>query len=160
MTFLLLCGQWLSAQESKTDFKKNHVSLNLVGNGIGISVQYARTLMVKENGFLNLGVGIGAVPFSGGISVPHFVSYNLGKNGNYLELGIGGTYWTGKDNATAENDQLSGYHLYPIIGYQRLSNKHFNFRIYANPFVHLSGEYLYENWSVTPFLGIGFGYSF
>lgn len=130
------------------------------GTGLFVSVNYSRILLVKSNYFINASVGIGTVPFTGGITLPHQVTFNLGKKSSFLELGIGGSYWSSKSNSSGYTETVNSYQLCPIIGWRKHFNNNLIFRAYANPLFHISGENYIEDYSVVPYLGISLGYSF
>jgi hypothetical protein len=140
--------------------RKNTIDLSVGGNGLFASVNYSRILLVKSDFFITTSVGIGTVPFTGGITLPHQVTFNLGKKNSFLELGVGGSYWSGKSNASGYTETINSYQLSPIIGWRNYFNNNLIFRIYANPLFHISGEYYIENYSVIPYLGISLGYGF
>jgi hypothetical protein len=145
---------------SKLVKRKNNIDLTIGGTGLFASVNYNRILLVKSNYFINASVGIGTVPFIGGITLPHQVTFNLGKKSSFLELGIGGSYWNSKSNASGYTETVNSYQLSPIIGWRKHFNNNLIFRAYANPLIHISGEYYIENYSIIPYLGISLGYSF
>lgn len=158
---LSICLATVFAQEQETLVsKKNQVSFNLAGNGIGVSINYGRSFLLSSTRFMEIAVGVGSVPFSGGISVPHQITYNLGRNGNFLEFGLGGTFWQGTENATANQTTISSYQIYPLVGFRKQFKSHILLKAYLNPFIHVSGEYLYENYDIVPYGGISIGYSF
>ena len=140
--------------------RRNNIDLSIGGTGLFASVNYNRIILVKSNYFINASVGIGTVPYAGGITIPHQVTFNLGGKSSFLELGIGGTYWTGKTNESAYTETFYSYQLSPVIGWRKHFNNNLIFRVYANPLFHISGEYYIENYSVIPYLGISLGYSF
>ena len=139
---------------------KNSVDATIGGMGLGISVNYSRTIVVKEKYFVVASAGIGSIPSIGGYTIPHQVTFNLGSNGNYMELGLGGSYWNGKTNSSGYTETATSYNISPIIGWRKHFNNNLIFRIYANPLFHISGEYFYENNAVVPYLGMSLGYGF
>ncbi|MCK5137059.1 MAG: hypothetical protein KAR19_14835 [Bacteroidales bacterium] len=165
IAFCLLLSPIVYSQENNGDLKKilerkNSVDLTIGGTGLFLSVNYSRILAVKSNYFINTSVGIGTVPFIGGISLPHQVTFNLGKKSSFLELGIGGNFWSGKSNSSGYTETINSYHISPIIGWRKNFKNNLVFRAYANPLIYLSGEHFLENLSVTPFLGVSLGYAF
>ncbi len=140
--------------------RKNSIDLTIGGNGLFASVDYNRTLFIKSNYFVSASVGLGTVPFVGGITIPHQVTFNLGKKNSFIELGIGGSYWSGESNASGYTETLSSYQLSPIIGWRKHFNNNLIFRLYVNPLFHVFGEYYIENYSVLPYLGVSLGYCF
>jgi len=162
---LLLLSIMTYSEESNSNSKKiverrNNVDFSVGGNGLFASVNYSRILLVKSNYFINASVGINTLPFVGGITLPHQVTFNFGKSSSFLELGIGGSYWSGKSNASGYTETINSYLLSPIIGWRKHFKNNLIFRAYANPLFHISGEYYIEDYSVIPYLGISLGYSF
>jgi hypothetical protein len=140
--------------------KNNSIDLSIGGLGLGISINYSRTLAIKEKYFVVASVGVGAIPSIGGVSIPHSVSYNIGKGSNFLELGLGGCYWQGKSNDSGYTESIHSYQLAPIVGWRKNFANNLNLRLFASPLIHISGEYFYENKDLTPYLGLSFGYGF
>ncbi len=150
-------------QESSSGLltRKNSVRITLGGNGIIFSGEYARILRVKPACFLEGSIGAGVIPFSGGVVIPHQITWNRGKSTNFLELGLGGSFWTGKTDASAYEERDYSYSLSPVIGYRKLLlKKTCTFRIFLTPLIHVAGAYVYQNWPVTPWGGISFGFNF
>jgi hypothetical protein len=140
--------------------RKNNIDLTIGGNGLFVSINYNRILLTRSNYFINTSVGIGTDLFSGGITIPHQVTFNIGKKNSFIELGIGGSYWSGKSNESGYTETLNSYQLSPIIGWRKHFSNNLIFRVYANPLFHISGVYYIENYSVIPYLGVSLGYSF
>jgi len=139
---------------------KNSIDISLGGLGLFVSANYARTLMVRPTFFVVASAGIGTVPGIGGISVPHQITFNLGKKTSFLELGVGGSYWTGKSNSSGFTESINSYNLSPIIGWRKIIKSSFVFRVFASPLIHVLGEYYIEDYSVVPYGGVSFGYCF
>ena len=155
----------VNAQESDSNLnntlkRKNVVDLTMGGTGFFISANYNRIIVIKNNYFINTSIGIGTIPFVGGLTFPHQVTLNYGKKSNFLEIGVGGTYWSGKSNSSGYSDNISSYNISPIIGFRKNFKNSLIFRAYLNPIVHVSGGYYIEDYSVIPYLGISIGYSF
>lgn len=138
--------------------KKNTVDLTVGGTGLFVSVNYSRILLIKSNYFINTSAGIGTVIMIGGVSVPHQLTFNIGKKSSFLELGIGGTFWTGKSNESGYTDIINSYYISPIVGWRKNFKNNLVFRTYANPLFYISGEK--SEYQITPFMGISLGYSF
>ena len=139
---------------------KNTVDITFGGSGLVISGNYRRKLIIRPACYMNLSVGVGTVPLSGGVAIPHQLSMNLGRRKNYLELGIAGTYWTGLSNIDGIPERIYSYQFSPLLGYRRHSFNKLVFRAYFNPLFHLSGEYYLGNRPVIPYLGLSLGHSF
>lgn len=142
--------------------RKNTIDLSIGGNGLFASVNYNRIIMTKSNYFISSLIGIGATPFVGvgGITLPHQITLNFGKTNSFVELGIGGSYWLGKSNASGYTETINSYQLSPIIGWRKHLVNNLVFRVYTNPLIHISGEKYIEDYSIIPYLGISFGYRF
>ncbi len=143
---------------SKQRERKNSVDLTIGGSGLFLSANYSRTIVAKQTYFMNASVGIGTVIMIGGISVPHQLTFNIGKRSSFLELGMGGTYWTGKSNESGYTETINSYYISPIVGWRKNFNNNLVFRVYANPLFYISGEQ--SEYAVTPFMGICLGYNF
>jgi hypothetical protein len=153
----------VTAQENDTNLKnrfkhKNIADLTLGGTGIGLSINYGRILIAKSNYFVDMSVGLGVMP--NGITLPHSIRVNLGVGNNFLELGVGGTYITGKTDESGFTESFYSYQLSPIIGWRRHFENNLVFRVYANPLIHLAGDNFIEDYSIVPYLGLSLGYRF
>ena len=138
----------------------NAIDITFAGSGLVISANYSRKLFVRPGFFMNASLGVGTVPSSGGLTVPHQITLNLGRRQSYLELGVAGTYFTGTSNASGFTERLYSYQLSPLIGYRRYFFNRMVFRAYLNPLFHISGEYYLENYAIIPYVGISIGHSF
>lgn len=140
---------------SKIIKAQNSIDLSIGGTGLFASVNYNRIVLAKSNYFISTSAGIGIVPIINGITIPHQVTFNLGKKNNFLELGIGGSFFRG------ETGFLRFWYMYqlcPIIGYRNHHpSRNLTFRAYANPLFHISGEYFVDEYSVIPYFGISLG---
>lgn len=105
-------------------------------------------------------IGIGATLFPGGITLQHKVTLNFGKINSFIELGISGSYWLSKSNASGYTETINSYQLSPIIGWRKHLVNNLVFRVYTNPLFHISGEKYIEDYTIIPYLGISFGYRF
>jgi hypothetical protein len=69
------------------------VYAELGGQSIVLSVNYDTRLLQSNKGFgMRAGVGTVFDPYSFGFTVPVGLNYLLGKDRNFLELGVGATY--------------------------------------------------------------------
>ncbi len=159
MSFLMAVSTSIFSQEN-IDLKKNSVDIAIGGNGLFISTNYSRIVLVKSNYFINTLVGIGTIMSVGGVTLPHQITFNFGENSSFLEVGVGGSFWSGKSNASGYTETITSYQLSPIIGWRKKFKSNLVFRVYANPLFHISGEYFIEDYSVVPFAGVSLGYSF
>jgi len=165
IVFCLLLSSMVFSQEKNYDLnttlkRKNAIDVTLGGTGLFISANYSRIIAVNSNYFVNVSVGVGSVPMVGGTTLPHQLTINFGKESSFLELGIGGTFWSGKSNASAYTETISLYVLSPVIGWRKIIKNKFVFRAYANPLFHVAGAYYIEDYAVVPYLGVSVGYSF
>ena len=140
--------------------RKNIIDITLLGQGGFLSLNYSRILLVRQKYFLNASVGTGMVPYYSGFSVPHQLTFNIGKNTSFFEIGLGGTFMRGKTDSSGFTETTTSYLLSPVIGWRKNFRSHLVLRIYANPLIDTSGDNIYEDMSVVPFLGISLGYSF
>jgi hypothetical protein len=140
--------------------RKNSFVLTLGGNGIFLSLSYDRVLAVKPGFFVDANVGLGLIPMIGGTSFSQQLVFNLGKRTGFLMLGMGGTYEWHKTDASGFTQTKTSYHLSPIVGWKKIFRSHLIFSVYASPLIHISGAYMFEDWPVAPYGGIGLAYSF
>lgn len=140
--------------------RKNVIDITLAGQGGFLSANYSRILLVKQKYFLLASAGMGVIPFYAGFSLPHQLTFNIGKKSNFLEVGLGGTYLQGKTDSSGFTETTTSYLLSPIVGWRKNFSNNLVLRIYANPLIDVSGASIYEDMVVVPYLGISFGYSF
>jgi len=162
VVFITLLTTKLYSQQGLPFFleRKNIVDITLGGNGIFVSANYSRIVFIESNYFLCASVGIGTVPFIGGSVYPHQMSINFGKKRNFLELGLGGSYWIGKTNSSGYTLTTASYNFMPSIGYRAHFANNLVFRVYATPIKHLTGKSIYEDYPIFPYGGLSLGYSF
>ncbi|MCH2044113.1 MAG: hypothetical protein MK212_08210 [Saprospiraceae bacterium] len=116
---------------------------------------YERVLFKKEKIFMGLSGGVGFA--LNGISFPHHISFNLGKKKHCLELGLGGSYMTGKVRTTAYNL----YAVYPIIGYRMQPANGFSVRAHLSPMIFIVQPDVSASITpVIPIIGASLGYAF
>ena len=106
------------------------INVNLLGNASIASISYERNYIVKEKltvaGSLGLGFnteyrfcfGGCSSPSNKYLTIPHFITGNLGKKKEFFEFGVGGTFLFGKGDIQ--------YLPFPIIGYRLQSLQHNN----------------------------------
>jgi len=164
LSAVLLSGSLSLAQqpENRSTPQINHILFDLGGNGLFMSVNYGRVVN-QYDGYLITGIaGIGMFPPLGGTgaiwTAPHQLTLNLGRSIQFMEIGIGGTYATGKTNASGYTEASYSYNLSPILGYRLQFKNKMVFRAYLSPIVHLWGEFLLEDYRVLPYLGLSLGY--
>jgi hypothetical protein len=150
---------------AQKDFRKNDMYFELLGNGIGASVNYERQLQDKPG----LGVRIGIGYFSGDeqfrVSIPLGVNYlfQLGNNKSFLDAGLSGT-WSGaaglktvKQETTAGGVRIRDYNeriwsAVPSIGYRRHTKGNFMWRTSFTPILN--------KYRTMPWFGISIGKRF
>jgi len=163
--FWLTVSSTSYSQISDNDLKntisrKNIIDITLAGQGGFLSANYSRILMVNQKFFLIASAGMGVIPFYAGFSVPHQLTFNIGKKSSFLEVGLGGTYMRGKTDSSGYTETTTSYLLSPIVGWRKNFDSNLVFRVYANPLIDVSGGTIYEDMAIVPFLGISLGYSF
>jgi hypothetical protein len=141
-------------------YKKNQFYLELGGNGIIYSLNYERLL--SENFTLRGGIGYtpGLIFVEGTfIHIPFTASYLIGSSSSKFEMGLGFTYFTGRDVEIfgLEGGDKSVIVLTGIIGYRYVSQKGFVFRIAFTPFYNPNNT---EDSRFLPSGGLSFGYVF
>ena len=136
-------------QESglNTTLKKNSANITLGGMGMGGSVNYGRNFMIKDSYFLNVSAGMGTLPFVGGTTIPHQITFNIGKQSSFFEIGLGGTYWSGKSNSSGYTESINSYHLSTIIGWEKIFGNNLIFKVYTNPLIRVFRSLLYRKLS-------------
>ena len=139
---------------------KSTIDITFGGSGLVISANYRRKLLIRQIYYINVSLGAGTVPASGGLTLPHQLSLNLGRKSGFLELGVGGTYWTGTSNRSGYTERIYSYQLSPLIGYRRYFYNRLVIRVYANPLFYIAGEYYLEDYTIIPYAGLSIGHSF
>ena len=160
LTFLIFFSPDSNAQHNRKRFdwiRRNAIDITYGGTGLFLSGNYSRKVLVERDYFLNASVGGGTIMGIGGITLPHQCTFNYGRRYDYIEAGIGGSFWKGKNEG---NEGLFSYSISPIIGYRRDMLNDFVFRIYANPLFRMTGEYFFGEKAVVPYAGISLGYYF
>ena len=142
---------------------RNTCSLGLFGDASFLSLNYERIFLINRTLFISGKIGLGINPYLslGGftgpshlyslISIPHHLTFNIGRGLHYFEFGIGGTIDPG-------SYYEQNYILYPIVGYRIHPEKEtgISFRIYGHPRKFDRGG---QEWLLLPF-GLSVGYSF
>lgn len=165
--FLFIAALQVISQDSSTDpinRPPNSINLNFLGDGSMISINYEGLVYNKPGSFVALKLGIGGnqefTLFSEAektyITFPHHVTYNVGRNRNYFEIGIGGVFLVGPLGFS--DDKQTNYIPYPILGYRRypLTHSRFNYRAYVS--LPLTG--LDSNIVIFPPFGVSIGFCF
>lgn len=143
---------------------KNSVNIDLLGNATLVGISYERIIKISRNSFLagKVGVGYGkellldyydtlATKFPVYISLPHQITFNIGKNRNFIEAGAGGTIILGNASPHYVPYFTAGYRFRPLYA------GNIKFRIFGNflPINHKS----YRNIFFVPF-GMSLGLCF
>ena len=161
----------------KRDYK-NAISLEVLGNGILLSLNYERTLLQENIYCLSSRFGISYFPklngFNDDFQGPGFIfelTNSLGKSNKKIELGIGinafNLYHKYDENIFINDKYEKFIFLYtsPRIGYKYESPNRYIFRIGFTPIILLkfettntNAEVIKKNGNtVLPWIGIGIG---
>jgi hypothetical protein len=161
ITLLSIPGISLSAQNSSYRPVKrapNNISLNLLGEGSLISINYERLFPIAPKFFLTGQAGIGRnqeALWTAGRSprlyttFPHHITANFGKNRHFFEFGFSGDIVAGD----TEHHYISG----PLVGYRYKSSR--SGRIPVRCFITYPFIGLHTGLIYVPF-GLSIGYSF
>ena len=128
------------------------------GPGIAISINYDQRFdKTKKDGFgFRAGVGYFAAGNNTVFTIPVQVNYLYGKDGKYIELGLGTTFVNSKgDNYSSpvwEFDTVTGLAATAVIGVRYEPNNALNFRLGYVPIVSVYG--------LTNAGGFSIGYTF
>jgi hypothetical protein len=143
---------------SQSTFKRNDLYFELIGNGIGASLNYERQLGDKPGAGVRVGLGY----FSGDekfrFSFPFGIHYlfQLKKDKSFIDAGLGATY-----SATAGmklfEQGLPDYeeHIWsfvPSVGYRHHTKANFLWRISLTPIMN--------KYRLLPFPGLSIGKRF
>jgi hypothetical protein len=157
----------ISAQEltiPSSSVPANSINLNLLGRASNVAISYERLFPLMS--FLvfaaDLGAGYGkqlqlTVDSTNlneppkYLTIPHQISFNVGKGRSFLEIGVGGT-------ATIGN-VYPHYLFYPVVGYrfQPLTSGNMKVRLYGNLLLVRHEDF--RNIFFVPF-GISLGFCF
>lgn len=145
---------------AQNNFRKNDVYLEILGNGIGASLNYERQLQAKPGLGIRLGIGY----FSGDeqfrVSIPVGVNYllKLGNDRSFLDAGIGGTWSGAAGLKTIKQEAAAGggrdyseriWSVVPSVGYRRHTKGNFMWRTSFTPIIN--------KYRTMPWLGISVG---
>lgn len=172
MLFLLVTQGY--SQESLN--AKNNFNLDIFSNASLISANYETYFAQKEKSFLAASLGIGYqeefsieiwgnyTPYDEFLTLPHYISYNVGNGRHYFESGLGGAMVTRVVKGYETSPAWVGYSVYPIVGYRFQPSKknNLNFRIHLSyPLVstRIEGERL-TDWILFLPVGGSLGWSF
>jgi len=134
---------------------KNNVYLELLGNGGVYSINYERNIFDSFNA--RIGFMYTSEEDEHISTIPFLINYHLiTSKYNYIEIGLGFTYISGKLDIFWRNDlEVSETLLTGSIGYCINPNDALNFRLAFTPFYDK-----YNGGKVVPFGGISVGYKF
>jgi hypothetical protein len=142
----------------------NSINVDLLGNATLIGVSYERIIKISKNSFLagKLGTGYGkellldyydtlATEYPVYVSIPHQITFNIGKSRHYIEAGVGGTITIGDVSPHYVPYITAGYRLNPLYA------GNIKFRVFGNfiPVDHKN----YRNIFFVPF-GLSLGLCF
>ncbi len=135
LLFVLLILLVSSAASAQSYYhRENGVYLELFGTGGEASINYEKIINNEISVRIGMG-GTGAI-FQKGFATPFSVSYLLGDNQNFLEIGVGGAYLDISDDITEDTylditeSQVVGN---GIIGYRYLGDYGYTFRLAFTP---------------------------
>ena len=166
----LFIGSGMYAQHSDSSRVKrpaNSVYMNLLADASLISINYERLFPINTYMFFCASIGVGyneefkicifgpCAPARTYRTIPHRITFNVGKRKNFFEIGMGGTSFKSGD--------YRDYVLYPIIGYRRqpLVTQKFNFRVYGQFPFFKSDNWESDNPNILFIpLGLSFGLCF
>lgn len=138
---------------------KSTVFVELFGNGFGYSLNYDRVFFHEKKNALTWRVGLAYLPSSrkltkaGDLSLLGEFNYLRGKRSNFLELGLGITYWKSFE---LSQDKYIPLYLVTRIGYRyQKENGGFFMRIGVLPIIDLS-RYPGNRLSLFGGLSLGF----
>ena len=134
---LTVFSTYLIAQDQRLNDvlkPKNSLNINLLGDASFASINFEHFFIAKERFVLTGKAGIGynkktsscvsepCIPAQTYLTIPHHITANFGKEGKFLEFGLGGTVIN-----TSQR-----YILFPLIGYRflPLKSSRVNYRIY------------------------------
>jgi hypothetical protein len=147
--FLGLMLAFLQMTASAQDFsKKNEIFLELAGNGLLGSLNYARQL--TKNPGLELRAGLGAYGSEKTfITIPVSLNYSIGLDGQhtFLTIGMGATYTKADVRIGRIIDYEEGYqdthsapvNLVPSLAYRYYTSKDFLWKIAFTPVINKHG---------------------
>jgi hypothetical protein len=129
-----------AAADSLRSLPHNNASVAVGGNGCIVSLLYERFFRIREDRLIIAGIGLGYTeefylrtrnlistalpkpyPYEY-LVVPHYLTFNIGKNGHFFEMGLGGT---------TASPITQPYLFYPVLGYRYMhySTIRRNFRV-------------------------------
>lgn len=158
--FLVFLVIGFNESKAQSEFKRNTVFGELGGSSFLVSINYDKRLSKYPEGFgVRVGAGYMAWQDTEIYNFPILVNYLTGKNGKYLELGVGPTIGYAQERKEPMDPDLSFEPYLSVFGsinigyrYQPL-NGGFNFRAGISPILNFD--------EVIPFWPyLSFGYSF
>jgi hypothetical protein len=168
ISVLAFSGMLLSAQENEALLPErlmNNITVNLLGDGSNVSLNYERWLKLNDLMFLTgkIGVGYGKKITIDNLvdsimptppvyfTIPANVSFNIGKGRHFAEAGFGSTITIGDVNPHFLYYFTGGYRLQP------LKKWNMSLRIFGNYLFNSLENF--KNLYFIPF-GISFGIAF
>jgi len=138
----------------------NSIKANLGLMFLAPSIEYGRVLARSDKWFLNGSAGIGTVAMVGGITIPHQLTFNIGKRSSFFEIGAGGIFWNGETDSSGFTERESNYNIGPVLGWRKYCKRKFFFRLYMNPLVLSPISNDFSDILYILNTGFSFGYSF
>ncbi len=135
---ILLTAATASAQSYY--HRENGLYLEIFGTGGEASINYEKII----NNMIAVRVGVGGTGaiFEQSLALPFSASYLLGANQNYLEMGIGGSYFSIDDDISEDtflDITESQVVANGIIGYRYLGDYGYTFRLAFTPAITKDG---------------------
>ncbi len=163
--FLLISVTQLSAQEKVYERRGSCIHVELLGNGIGFSINYESRFTKSHRG---IGGRVGLSTFKVGgkqsLILPVLINYTLGKKEgkHHLEVGAGITYLSEAGAKITSNDKDiffvdNTYATFTLMYRYQPPFGGFLFKFGLTPFV---GTFQGQDSPIFTSIGIAFGYAF
>ena len=152
-TMALVAGLASFATAQQYYAKETSLYAEFFGNGGEVSANFEK--IIGERIAIRVGFGVTGITFREGYVTPFGVSWLLGSDRNFLEIGVGGAYVSIDEDKTddtyldVQESQMVGNGL---IGYRFIGHYGFTYRLAFTP--------AYTKDGFQPMGGAAFGYSF
>lgn len=109
----------------------------LLGNSPYAGIRINRDFSIKPKSHFSIGLSMGALQISSGdtfsrptgFSFGQELTYSIGRQKNFLELGLSGSYWSSDKDVFIDQK----YNYSPLIGYKYISSNGIIGRIHFSP---------------------------
>lgn len=143
-TMLLILVLLTAVQVSFCQSDKS-VFVEVLGNGVGASVNFDTRLSQSDKGFgvrVGLGVFPGTIVNAPFLTIPIGVNHLAGKAPHYFESGLGVTFMPGIKAFWDDELRASGLLFIPSVGYRYArKSKGFQGRIFISPWIGNGGAF-------------------